>query len=78
MGSNYANINVNNVSHIHTGHLPPPQSPRKDLEHEKNTLIEQMRQLQTSMMQLGEMLSDQDNKLAIEKKKNDNLTLRTY
>lgn len=76
IGSNYPNINIGNANNnIHNGHLPPPQSPRKDLEHEKNTLIDQMRQLQKSMMQLGEMLSDQDNKLAIEKKKNENLTL---
>jgi len=61
--------------------LPPPVSPHQSprhsvsaVEHEKNTLIEQMRQLQQSMTQLGEMLRDQDKHLMAEKKKNENLT----
>eukprot|EP01083_Nonionella_stella_P299392 1016666_1 len=63
-----------------TPFLPPPASPpqsgspRGFAEHEKRTLIEQMRQLQASMVQLGNMLTNQDKDLNIEKGKNSQLT----
>lgn len=56
------------------GVLPRPQSPHTFVEHEKNTLIEQMRQLQSSMVQLGDMLRNQDQDLVRERKENEKLT----
>ena len=60
------------------GYLPkpisPPRTPRRFVEHEKNTLILQMRDLQTSMAQLGDMLRNQDKDLVTEKEKNKKLT----
>lgn len=52
--------------------LRPPPSPRTVarlfVEHEKNTLIEQMRQMQSSMVQLGDMLRKSDKDLMLERK----------
>merc|ERR1719295_1773504 len=52
--------------------LRPPPSPRTVarlfVEHEKNTLIEQMRQMQSSMVQLGDMLRKSDKDLMVERK----------
>ena len=55
-------------------YLPRPQSPRTFVGHEKNTLIEQMRQLQSSMVQLGDMLRNQDQDLVKERAQNAKLT----
>merc|ERR1711971_920681 len=57
------------------GILPRPQSPHTQfVEHEKNTLMEQMRQLQSSMVQLGDMLRNQEKLTDKERTKNEKLT----